>query len=135
METYVRDSLASPEASTGVGSVDGIREEAPGMAASPSSVRSETIDQARARRMAGSARLHARARDVFPDGVTHDGRYMEPFPIYCTHGRGPRKWDVDGNEYVDYFGGHGALLLGHSHPAIVEAGARQAGGAAPLGAC
>ena len=80
-----------------------------------------TIDQQRAARMAGSARLHAKARTIFPDGVTHDGRYMEPFPIYCTNARGPRKWDVDGNEYVDYFGGHGALLLGHSHPAITEA--------------
>jgi len=35
--------------------------------------------------------------------------------------RGSRKWDVDGHEYVDYFGGHGALLLGHAHPAVVEA--------------
>ena len=33
----------------------------------------------------------------------------------------PRKWDVDGNCYVDYFGGHGALLLGHCHPKVVEA--------------
>ena len=82
---------------------------------------SSTIDQQRAARMAGSARLHEKARTIFPDGVTHDGRYMEPFPIYCTNAQGPRKWDVDGNEYVDYFGGHGALLLGHSHPAITEA--------------
>ncbi len=52
------------------------------------------IDTLRAERMAGSAALHARARNVFPDGVTHDGRYMEPFAIYCTHAQGPRKWDV-----------------------------------------
>jgi glutamate-1-semialdehyde 2,1-aminomutase len=84
--------------------------------------------------MAGSAALHERARRVFPDGVTHDGRYMEPFSLYCTHANGPRKWDVDGNEYVDYFGGHGALLLGHSHPAIVEALARQAARGTHLGA-
>ena len=44
-------------------------------------VRTETIDQERARRMAGSAALHARATSTFPDGVTHDGRYMEPFPL------------------------------------------------------
>lgn len=86
---------------------------------------SGTIDQRRAERMAGSARLHDRARTVFPDGVTHDGRYMEPFSLYCTHAQGPRKWDVDGNEYVDYFGGHGALLLGHGHPAVTEAIAEQ----------
>jgi glutamate-1-semialdehyde 2,1-aminomutase len=97
-------------------------------------VRARQIDRLRAERMAGSAALHARARNVFPDGVTHDGRYMEPFALYCTHAQGPRKWDVDGNEFVDYFGGHGALLLGHSHPAIVEALARQAARGTHLGA-
>ena len=96
--------------------------------------RSETIDEARARKLAGSAALHQEAREVFPDGVTHDGRYMEPFQLYCTHGQGPRKWDVDGNEFIDYFGGHGALLLGHSHPAIVEAITRQAARGTHLGA-
>ena len=44
-----------------------------------------------------------------------------PIPIYADRAAGPRKWDVDGNEYVDYFGGHGALLLGHGHPAVLEA--------------
>jgi glutamate-1-semialdehyde 2,1-aminomutase len=34
---------------------------------------------------------------------------------------GTRKWDVDGNEYLDFFGGHGANLLGHSHPVFVNA--------------
>ena len=38
---------------------------------------------------------------------------------------GSRKWDVDGNEYVDYAGGHGALLLGHNHPAVVESITKQ----------
>jgi glutamate-1-semialdehyde 2,1-aminomutase len=97
-------------------------------------VRTETIDEARARKMPGSIALHQRAKTVFPDGVTHDGRYHEPFPIYCTHAQGPRKWDVDGNEFIDYFGGHGALLLGHSHPAIVEAIQRQATRGTHLGA-
>ena len=97
--------------------------------------RNETIDEARARTMAGSAALYARAKETFPGGVTHDGRYHEPFPIYCTHATGPRKWDVDGNEYIDYFGGHGSLLLGHSHPAIVEALQKQAPLGTHLGAC
>jgi len=39
---------------------------------------------------------------------------------------GSRKWDVDGNEYVDYLGGRGALILGHNHPAVVDAVIRQA---------
>ena len=39
----------------------------------------------------GSAERHAKAKDLFPDGVTHDGRRMAPFPIYATHGIGPHK--------------------------------------------
>jgi glutamate-1-semialdehyde 2,1-aminomutase len=46
---------------------------------------------------------------------------MEPHPIYVERAAGSRKWDVDGNEYVDYLGGHGALILGHNHPVVLEA--------------
>ena len=73
----------------------------------------------------GSAQRYAEAETIFPGGVTHDTRYATPFPLYMTHGIGPRKWDVDGNEYIDYVSGHGALLLGHSHPEIAEAVSRQ----------
>src|ERR1041385_4786514 len=68
-----------------------------------------------------SADLYKEALDVFPSGVTHDIRFMRPFPIFVTHAKGSRKWDVDGNEYVDYFGGHGALILGHCHPQVTAA--------------
>src|SRR4028119_583938 len=65
---------------------------------------------------------YRRALDVFPSGVTHDNRFFgEVEPIYIDRAHGSRKWDVDGKEYIDYWMGHGALLLGHSHPAIVEA--------------
>src|SRR3982074_2757588 len=80
-----------------------------------------TIDEARTQKMPGSVALSTRARGVFPDGVTHDSRYMDTFSLYCMRAQGPRKWDVDGNEYIDYFGGHGALLLGHNHPSVVAA--------------
>jgi glutamate-1-semialdehyde 2,1-aminomutase len=76
-------------------------------------------------RTPGSARLYDRAVEVFPGGVTHDTRYLKPYPIYIDRAAGSRKWDVDGHEYVDYIGGHGALLLGHNHPQIVEAVQRQ----------
>ena len=76
-------------------------------------------------RTGGSAALYERARKVLPSGITHDARYLDPYSIHVSRATGPRKWDVDGNEYVDYFGGHGALLLGHSHPAVVEAVKRQ----------
>ena len=69
----------------------------------------------------GSGSLHQQAKRLLPDGVTHVGRYMEPHPIYVERAAGSRKWDVDGNEYVDYLGGHGALILGHDHSGVVEA--------------
>ncbi len=69
----------------------------------------------------GSAAAAAKASQLFPSGITHDSRYIEPYGLYIGRAQGPRKWDVDGNSYVDYFGGHGALLLGHSHPKVVAA--------------
>src|SRR4051794_22359595 len=78
----------------------------------------ESEYRARTRR---SAELYEEARKVIPAGLTHDSRTLLPYPIYAARAAGPLKWDVDGNEYVDYFGGHGALLLGHVHPAVVEA--------------
>ena len=68
-----------------------------------------------------SKSMAARAASVFPSGVTHDARAFEPFPIYVERGEGGRKWDVDGNEFVDYIGGHGALLLGHNRPEVMDA--------------
>ena len=82
----------------------------------------------------GSAQRYRESLGIFPGGVTHDTRYAQPFPLFMTHGEGPRKWDVDGNEYVDYVSGHGALLLGHSHPAIAEAVSRQIQRGTHLGA-
>lgn len=68
-----------------------------------------------------SRSMATRAASVFPSGVTHDARAFEPFPIYVERAEGGRKWDVDGNQIVDYIGGHGALLLGHNRPEVVEA--------------
>jgi len=82
-----------------------------------------------------SRRLYDQARGIFPAGVTHDLRYLEPFPIYVARGQGAHKWDVDGHELIDYWSGHGALLLGHSHPAVIEAVQRQVVLATHPGAC
>ena len=84
-----------------------------------------TIEDEYRSRTTGSAMLYAEAREVLPAGLTHDSRIASPYPIYVTRSAGPRKWDVDGNDYVDYFGGHGALLYGHCHPPVVEAVQRQ----------
>ena len=72
-----------------------------------------------------SAIMSEKSEELFPDGVTHDGRKFGPFRVYMDHGLGPRKWDVDGNEYIDYRTGHGAMILGQSHPAIVKAVSEQ----------
>ncbi len=81
-----------------------------------------------------SASQYEEARGLFPGGVTHDNRYMLPFPLYMTHGKGALKWDVDGNEYVDYVCGHGALIMGHSHPDINSVVADQVAKGTHLGA-
>ncbi|MBI4024583.1 MAG: hypothetical protein HY360_06350 [Verrucomicrobia bacterium] len=57
-----------------------------------------------------SEKLADRARRIFPSGITHDVRYIEPYGIYVTRAQASHKWDVDGNEYVDYPGGHGAPI-------------------------
>ena len=49
----------------------------------------------------------------------------EDIRLIYSHGEGSRMWDVDGNEYIDYVGGAGALILGHSHPAVVAASQQQ----------
>jgi glutamate-1-semialdehyde 2,1-aminomutase len=81
----------------------------------------ETIRQAYVRRNAKSAALQSRFQHVFPTGVSHDMRVVDPFPLVMARGQGARKWDVDGNEYIDYGLGSASLLLGHAHPAVVQA--------------
>jgi glutamate-1-semialdehyde 2,1-aminomutase len=71
-----------------------------------------------------SQALAARAAKLFPSGVTHDARSFFPFPIYVEKAVGGKKWDVDGNMYVDFIGGHGSLLLGHRHPQVMDAADR-----------
>jgi glutamate-1-semialdehyde 2,1-aminomutase len=72
-------------------------------------------------RTPGSAALARDAASLFPSGVTHDSRHLEPYGVYVQRAAGPHKWDVDGNRYVDFYGGHGALLLGHNHKAVTDA--------------
>jgi glutamate-1-semialdehyde 2,1-aminomutase len=76
-------------------------------------------------RTAKSQALAARARELLPSGIVHDSRHLYPHPVYVNRAAGSRKWDVDGNEYIDYYGGHGALLLGHCDPRVKEASHRQ----------
>ncbi|HWB01334.1 MAG TPA: aspartate aminotransferase family protein [Pirellulales bacterium] len=94
-----------------------------------------TILEQYLRRTPRSRQLAERARHVFPSGITHDSRQLDPYPIFVERASGSRKWDVDGNEYVDYAGGHGALLLGHNPPQVVQAVAAQLARGTHFGAC
>jgi glutamate-1-semialdehyde 2,1-aminomutase len=87
------------------------------------------------REFAGSRRRFEEACELFPGGVTHDLRNLEPFPIYVERARGAHKWDVDGHELIDYWSGHGAILLGHGHPAVTEAVKCQLDRSTHPGAC
>src|SRR3981081_3541453 len=69
----------------------------------------------------GSAALAAKARELMPSGLAHDSRHFDPYPLYIQRAVGPGEWDVDNNRYVDFFGGHGALILGHNHPTVMAA--------------
>jgi glutamate-1-semialdehyde 2,1-aminomutase len=79
------------------------------------------------------AELGERARRVLPGGSTHRSRTYEP-RIYVARSSGSRKWLIDGTELIDYTMGHGALLLGHAHPAVVEALREQVGNGTHYGA-
>ena len=68
-----------------------------------------------------SAALSEDAAAQFPSGITHDSRHVRPYGVFVEKAVGSHKWDVDGNEYIDYFGGHGALLLGHGRPEVLAA--------------
>jgi glutamate-1-semialdehyde 2,1-aminomutase len=82
-----------------------------------------------------AAALAERARKAIPGGITHDIRHLLPFPVYIERAAGSHKWDIDGHEYVDYWMGHGALFLGHCHPAVVRAVQEQMARGTHLGAC
>jgi glutamate-1-semialdehyde 2,1-aminomutase len=74
-----------------------------------------------------AAELNRKAHEVLPGGIVHDSRRMLPYGIYGDRAAGSRKWDIDGNEYVDYYGGHGSLILGHQHPEVLKAVEMQLG--------
>lgn len=71
-----------------------------------------------------SEQLFARAQDLIPGGVNSPVRAFKSVgmnPVFINAGKGSKIYDVDGNEYIDYVGSWGPLILGHSHPEVVEA--------------
>ncbi len=69
----------------------------------------------------GSRELFEEAKKYLPGGVTYHIRYIEPYPFYVKKAKGSRIWDVDGNEYTDYWMAHGAAILGHGYEPIINA--------------
>ena len=68
-----------------------------------------------------SATEFERAARLIPGGVGSAIQYRAPYPLYVGDSRGPRVWDVDGNEYIDYMLCYAAMVAGHANPIIVEA--------------
>ena len=77
-----------------------------------------------ARRTSRTAGLVARAEDLFPGGVNSPVRAfraVDRAPLLLERGDGPYVWDVDGRRYIDYIGAWGPAILGHGHPAVIDA--------------
>ncbi len=68
-----------------------------------------------------SEQWYQRAVKVIPGGVTRSFRFFDPYPFYCKKAYGSKLVDQEDRVYTDYWQGHGALVLGHMHPAIVRA--------------
>jgi glutamate-1-semialdehyde 2,1-aminomutase len=84
-----------------------------------------------------SHQLFERARALFPGGVNSPVRAWGAVggePRFIARAAGARLWDVEGNEYLDFIASWGAILLGHAHPAVVDAIRRAAGDGTSFGA-
>ena len=75
---------------------------------------------------AASIAYRATAERTVAGGVASSWQDSPPHAIFVDHGQGSRLWDIDGNEYVDFHLGYGAMVMGHAHPRIVEAIQKQA---------
>jgi len=71
-----------------------------------------------------SIELYRRALGMIPGGVNSPVRAFKAIgipPTFIERAKGSKIWDVDGNEYIDYVGSWGPMILGHAHPRIVAA--------------
>jgi glutamate-1-semialdehyde 2,1-aminomutase len=76
------------------------------------------------RKLEQSRRLQKRAEKMIPGGVNSPVRAFRAVggdPPFVVRGSGSHIWDADGNEYVDYIGSWGPLILGHAPPVVIEA--------------
>src|ERR671910_3714912 len=73
-----------------------------------------------------SLEYRAIAERTVAGGVASSWQDAPPHAVFIDRGQGNRIWDIDGNEYLDFHLGYGAMVAGHAHPKIVEAIQRQA---------
>src|SRR5689334_20377989 len=97
------------------------------------SVKETTIDPTRLARLIeteeaefndrhkASRAMTERASRALAGGVASSWQATDPHPVYLADGHGSKVVDLDGNEYVDFHNGYGAMAVGHAHPKIVEA--------------
>jgi glutamate-1-semialdehyde 2,1-aminomutase len=60
-------------------------------------------------------------QNIFPGGIPRNLQFHNPFPFVIERGEGSKVLDLDGNEYIDYCNNFSSLILGHSHPKVLEA--------------
>ena len=65
--------------------------------------------------------LFQEAQNYLPGGDTRTVTFFRPFPSFMVRGEGFNLYDVDGNEYIDFFNNATSLVLGHAHPKVVNA--------------
>jgi len=76
------------------------------------------------RKLDESRRLQKRAEQLIPGGVNSPVRAFKAVECeapFIVRGQGSHIWDADGNEYIDYVGSWGPLILGHAEPNVIEA--------------
>jgi glutamate-1-semialdehyde 2,1-aminomutase len=81
--------------------------------------------------------LFEKARQLIPGGVNSPVRAFKSVgrnPLFISKAKGSKIWDVDGNEYIDYVGSWGPMILGHLHPQIIEAVKKAADSGTSFGA-
>ena len=74
--------------------------------------------------MTKSTALFSRAQEVIPGGVNSPVRAFKGVggtPVFIQKAKGAYIYDTEGKQYIDYVGSWGPMILGHNHPAILDA--------------
>src|SRR5215475_3678950 len=90
------------------------------------------------RKLAQCRKLKQRAEQLIPGGVNSPVRAFKAVECeapFLVRGQGSGVWDADGNEYIDFVGSWGPLILGHAHPAVVAAVEKANRDGSSFGAC